>query len=551
MKKKIVLWGTDEADKKLLIAIELLEKENKTKLLTFPEEIATEELYKNLMDKWRTGQELDFPEGHKEEVRPLSVTDSLLPDNIKADKTDIINRAKSEWHFVVLSSKLYELYKGELEDLTEKVKQVSKFEKNLWEEAKSFWGKVQEQSRERNLFREHAETLKQDTNKVFDQLKEYKKVLNQEFKAISSKHKDTFYTQLGDIQAKIEKGLGLGPIFEELKKLQGDFRGTEFTREDRTKVWNRLDKAFKDVKEKRFGKQSNNSNSGLDRVQRRYDGLMSAIDKMKRSIDRDKSDQKYQDRLISETEGQLEQQIRQAKVVMIKEKIASKELRLADMMKTKAELEVKIEQEKVREEKRKEKEKIEKAKKEVKQKIANEIEEKNKAMAADSASLTAAAAAISSTKKKVTPPPVELPKDNIVPDVAAVKVEAPHVKVETPKEISEAPVAKSDKVEVIVKTPEVKVVVDPPNAAGEAKLVKDAESKAETITPKSEEKTEENEGSGIGKAAKAATAGTLLGAITTTVTDALEDVVETVKAVAEVVEDQVEEAVQKFTGEEE
>lgn len=492
MKKKIVLWGTDESDKKLLIAIELLEKENKTKLLSFPEEIATEELYKSLMDKWRSNQEVELPEGYKEEIRELSITDSLLPDHIKADKTDIINRAKSEWHFVVLSSKLYELYKGELEDLTEKVKQVSKFENQLWEEAKSFWGKVQEQSRERNLFREHAETLKQDTNKVFDQLKEYKKVLNQEFKAISAKHKDTFYTQLGEIQEKIEKGLGLGPIFEELKKIQGDFRGTEFTREDRTKVWNRLDKAFKDVKEKRFGKQSNNSNSGLDRVTRRYNGLLSAIDKMKRSIDRDKNDEKYQDRLISETEGQLEQQIRQAKVAMIKEKIASKELRFQDMLKTKVELEAKIEQEKVRDEKRKEREKIEKAKQEVKQKIANEIEEKNQAMASDSASLEKAAKAISDTKKKKpVPPPVELPKDVVVEEV-----------------------------------------------------------KEETETEPATEEMKE-EGSKEESSTKDSSAASLLGAITATVTDAIEDVVDTVKAVAEVVEDQVEDAVQKFTGEEE
>ena len=71
MKKKIVLWGSDENDKKVLLALELLAKENKVNLYSFPEEVATEEFYNKLMDDWREDKELVFPENHTLLERPF------------------------------------------------------------------------------------------------------------------------------------------------------------------------------------------------------------------------------------------------------------------------------------------------------------------------------------------------------------------------------------------------------------------------------------------------------------------------------------------------
>ena len=107
MKTRIVLWGENAQDEKILIAVELLEKENQVKVTTFPELIATEEFYTKMMNIWREGNELPFPEEHTEIIRELSITESLLPDDIKTMRSDILNRAKTEWHFVVLSCLLY------------------------------------------------------------------------------------------------------------------------------------------------------------------------------------------------------------------------------------------------------------------------------------------------------------------------------------------------------------------------------------------------------------------------------------------------------------
>jgi len=407
MKKKLVLWGIDEKDEKVLIAIELLEKEDSVKVYSFDVNIATEQFYKDLMDKWRNGETVEFPDSTKTFDRPLSLTESILPDELKVDRTDLVNRAKTEWQFVVLSTKLYSMYKSELEDLSEKVKGVSNFESGVWEELKGFWSKVQQQARDRNLFREHANQLREETNTLFDSLKEKRKKLDQEFKSKSADTKTQFMDMLSEVQEKIDKGLGLSPIFQELKDIQSKFKDASFTRDDRKKVWDKLDAAFKTVKEKRFGtKEGSNAGGALGRVEKRLKGLEAAIGKMESSIQRDKSDIEYQDRIITQTDGQLEQQIRQAKIKMINERISSKELKLKDMLETKSKLEQKISSLEKKQEQAKEKEKIAEVKEQVKQRIADDMEKKAKELESDE-TVQKAAAAIQEEDEQ------EAPKENI------------------------------------------------------------------------------------------------------------------------------------------
>ena len=165
MKRKIVLWGTNEKDEKILVALHLLDKEGKVNLYTFNENLATEEFYTSMLNQWREGAEVEFPEGHILIERPLSITEGILPDEIKVDRPDIITRAQTEWHFVVLSAKLYEMYISELEDLAETVEGLKQYDNKIWNEMRAFWSKVQEQVIEKNLLRDQASNLKNKTNK--------------------------------------------------------------------------------------------------------------------------------------------------------------------------------------------------------------------------------------------------------------------------------------------------------------------------------------------------------------------------------------------------
>lgn len=408
MKKKIVLWGHGKDDKKILIALELQESENKVLLHQFSEEDATETFYKQMMDEWRENKEIEFPASHNVIERQLSLTEDLLPEDIRTQRTDIISRAKAEWQFVVLSSKLHDLYQGEVEDLKEKISNLSKYDDAIWEEMKSFWDKVQVQVRERNLFRDHANSLRKHTNGLFDTMKQLKNDLQKEFKTQSKESYKDFAATLDKIQEKLDKNLGLKPIFEELKSIQNDFKNTKFTRDDRNKLWNRIDGYFKIVKEKQYGDRGGSSNTPLQRVQRRYDGLQGAIKKMEDSIYRDRSDLERQSNRNNGPVGQLEQQLGEAKSMMIKERMNSKQEKLDDMLKTKVELEARIQKEMKNEEKRAKNAEIEKAKIAAKEKIANEMKAASEKIDKDKVEKK-----VSEVKaaKKTPIVPVELPKD--------------------------------------------------------------------------------------------------------------------------------------------
>ena len=401
MKTKLVLWGTNENDEKVLLGLKLNPKENKVSIFIFPEAVASEEFAKTLLDDWRNGVEVPFPEGYTEVERELSVTDSLLPENLKVERGDIIQRAQTEWHFIVLSSKLNEVYESELSELKEKIDKLTAFDSDIWESLKTFWSKVQRQVRDRNLFREHANTLRDNTNALFARLKELRSALDEEFKTFSKEHFDSFMASLEDIENRIKEENKLQSVFDELKSMQRKFRDTKLTREHRSKIWERLDAAFKSVKEKRFGPNAGDS-SPLERLQRRYDGLIAAIQKMEKSIQRDKDDLEFQNKKITTTDGQLEEQILQAKMKMTKVRISSKEEKLGEMMQTKAELDKRMESQKDKELKRAERDRLEAAKNLAKEKIAEQIKEAEQARLKESEKLEKAAESISKKEEEET-----------------------------------------------------------------------------------------------------------------------------------------------------
>jgi len=400
MKTKLVLWGTNEKEEKMLIALELRPSESKVNVYTFPESLATEEFGKKMFDEWRNGQAVLFPEGYQTMERELSLTDPLLPDTIKVERGDVIQRAQTEWQFVVLSEKLNQVYKSELAELKEKIEQLTDYDSKTWEALKTFWNKVQGQVRERNLFRDHANSLRENTNELFSKMKEMRAVLNKEFEGVSQTHFETFKTKLTELEEKVTKGMNLSNIFNELKDVQKQFRDTKFTKEHRAKVWNKLDGLFKVVKEKKFGPEAAGGNSPTDRLTKRYEGLMSAIGRMENSIGRDRNDLKYEDRKIANSEGQLEAQIRQAKIKMIEERIRSKEEKLADMHRTREELDKKRAAQAEKDKRRAEQQKIQEAKEAAKAKIKQEIKAAETAREAQGEKLEAAADAIKGKKQE-------------------------------------------------------------------------------------------------------------------------------------------------------
>ena len=418
MKTKLVLWGTNAQNERLLIALELMPEENKVKAFTFPEQIATEEFSQLMLKEWRDGNAVEFPDGFSVEERELTLSGSILPDGVKAEREDIVQRAQTEWHFIVLSSRLYHTYHSELSEFKDRIEKALRFESSLWDELKGFWDKVQVQVRDRNLFREHADALRDRTNELFTSLKELRGKLDEEFERLSKDNFERFNQMLADVEKKVSDGLRLQPLFDDLKEMQRKFREAKLTKDHRTKIWDRLDNAFKVIKEKRFGTSSapagatgapgtGDDRSPGERLSRRYEGLMSAIDKMEKSIKRDEEDLDFQKRKVASTDGQLEAQIRQAKILMIEERIRSKREKLGEMTQTREELDRRVESQKERDAKKAEQDKIHEAKRAAEEKIKSEIKAAADARKEDDDKLSKAAEQLKVEKGAPTAPKTE------------------------------------------------------------------------------------------------------------------------------------------------
>lgn len=374
MRNKLVLWATNAQDERVLVTMELRIESNEVVVRTYQESVVTDEVYQTMMDKWRADQPMDLPEVASEETRDLTMTDPLLPDTLKVERGDLIQRAQTEWHYMVLSARLSQTYQSELAEIEDRIDRAERFENDLWNNLKAFWERIQSQLRDRTLLREHADELRNRTNAQFAKLKELRSKLDDEFRLRSRENSDRFQELLTDIEKRIEEGQHLNQVFNDLRELQQQFRSTKFTKEHRNKIWDRLDKAFKEVKLKRFGSAKQGDGSPLERTKRRYEGLLKAIEKMERSIQRDENDLKFENRRIASTDGQLEAQIRQAKIQMIVKRIESKQEKLEEMLKTKSQLENRMEKQRKREEQLAEKQRIREAEEEAKRKIAEQIQ---------------------------------------------------------------------------------------------------------------------------------------------------------------------------------
>ena len=339
MKNKLVIWGSNAENEKFLYALELQAESNKVLLYTFPEAIATPDFVQKMMQEWRDNQsEVVFPEGHQVLERELSVTENLLPDEIKLDRPDLLQRAQTEWHFAVLSAKLRVAYQQELAELKEKVESLSTYDSNVFTNLKAFWDKVQNQSRERNLFRQHADELRDGINVLFEQMKEVRKRVNSEFSQVSQTIFDKFNTALDEIEERINTGgAKFNTVFDELKKMQREYHNTRMSNEHRNKLWERLDGAFKKAKERRFGPEVN-AGTIADRHDKRLSGLEDAIKRLEESLNRDDEELAFQRKKVNTSEGQLEAQIRSAKIKMVEERANGKRERLAELLKARADV---------------------------------------------------------------------------------------------------------------------------------------------------------------------------------------------------------------------
>lgn len=406
MRSRLVIWGTNKDEQRVLLAISLHAEENKVAIWSIPEAAITEEFYNQMMTQWREGSDVALPPDAEHRLIELTMAETILPEDLKVEKSDVIQRAQLEWHFIVLSTKLYKNFKTELEDLGDKIKRLEEYNADLWEELKQFWNNVQQHIFDKNILRDHSDSLKEKTNSLFEELKKLRKAHQSEFIQKSREAATVFTDKLDAIAQKILSGSVLKPLFDELVQLQKELKERDLHRKDKDHILARINECFKSIREKRETHQSHKggNDTGQEKFTKRFEGLLTAIKRIEQSIEFEEKNIFFENKRIATTDGQLEAQIRVAKIKMIEERLKSKQAKLAELLETKAKLEILNDKIKKREEKNKKrlerKELFEEEKEKVKAQIAEEIHVTQEKIPDEvQEKLTKAAEEIKSTRK--------------------------------------------------------------------------------------------------------------------------------------------------------
>ena len=125
MKTRITTWCKNTENERFLIALELFAETNMVKSLIFKEEDVTDEFWENIKSKWKNNEEIEMP-AHQTAEKELSLSNPLTPEGFTAEKESDVSVKQNEWNFIVLSSKLFQSYKSELEELKDRVERVEK-----------------------------------------------------------------------------------------------------------------------------------------------------------------------------------------------------------------------------------------------------------------------------------------------------------------------------------------------------------------------------------------------------------------------------------------
>ena len=89
MKTKVVLWGENAKNEKVLIALELRAEANMVDVYTIPEAAVNEEFNRKMMDEWRSDKPVDFPNETEKAERPLTITDEQVKEQIAIENPQI------------------------------------------------------------------------------------------------------------------------------------------------------------------------------------------------------------------------------------------------------------------------------------------------------------------------------------------------------------------------------------------------------------------------------------------------------------------------------
>ena len=327
MQSRFITTGNVKDAQDVVLAYELQEAEFRLALHVIPKKLLNKELMETLSNDWVNGGTFSFPEG-TETIYPDINADSILPDDIKSDKTGEIRHKQNEWAVQLLTNKLWESYLIELDNLKKRATDLNSYDKGLFEDAKSYWERVLEHKKERNITQERLDKIKEDVNAIFEQLKTFRKTESAEFEKSSNAARDIIAEKLNSVKSRADEKANFKALHDDIKAIQHEFRNQRFMKSDENAVRKAFDDAFHYISEQRNKYFS-------DKFETRISGLKDVIFKMEKGLERDRKDVQYFESKANNPRIQsLELQLLKVRIRQLKETITSKEDKLKDIEKT-------------------------------------------------------------------------------------------------------------------------------------------------------------------------------------------------------------------------
>lgn len=327
MQSRFTATGVTTDDRQVILAYELNEEAFQVNLYIVPRKSLNAEQTEALEKGWVEGGAFEFPEDAIAVVPNLNA-DTILPDDIRSEDTGKIRGKQNEWAYQLLTAKLWESYLHELDELKKKAADLTQYDRQLFDDAKSFWERVLEHRKERDISQDRLDKIKDDVNSVFEKLKTFKKTESAEFEAASAKVRDEAIAKLEELRKRADDKANFKALLEELKTQQQEARKNRYTKADDAQLRKAFDSAYQYINEQR-------NHFFSDKTASRIKGLTEVIQKMEQSLNRDKKDLEYLDKKANSSNiKSLELQLLKVKGNLLKEAIASKEEKLKDIYAT-------------------------------------------------------------------------------------------------------------------------------------------------------------------------------------------------------------------------
>jgi hypothetical protein len=146
--------------------------------------------------------------------------------------------------------------------------------------------------------------------------------------AVSDKVKTEILEVIEVVKKKMEgKDVHFKSLMDELKEIQNGLRTTDVKRDVKNLLFDEIQNCFEFIKTKRDEVLGGG-------VKNRVDGLSQVAEKMRKSLEMDLKDIEFNRKKLSTCNTRLEEQLREAKINVLKDKIESKEAKLADIQAT-------------------------------------------------------------------------------------------------------------------------------------------------------------------------------------------------------------------------